>query len=629
MPRYDRPKFDLCEMRRLPPEARARLMFDWWCDEEDREAFLRRRRGRTTLLRSRSHVQDDPAPPRNRPPAQGRSLVALISDPDAVAHALTDSATYGNIPYAELGGASFMLALDPGASVAPDGTDWHTEQRRVAKQILGRFSPAQLAGAAHRAVEQAAIVGLAAPAFDLADFAQQAALRYFALVFGYGSRDHVLLEEAARRGYRALQYLIVGRHFASEPGTIPAAQEALARLAARSDALIHEYFTLRRAPRRAWQPGKVSPADRWPTGVQPWDELGLSGLGDPVLRTLPGDAGALSGQDLCTLLGGLLVGMVGNVQTAVCLMVEALFQARDGDTVDAWRELQRCELHAPVRRLMARRPAVPFLPRRVLKGVKVRGVRIAPGTECILALRPGADAGCPWGEGEQGKGIHACLGRAFVEPLLEELMHRVVHLPDLEQALDDVTGEVVAPERLWGFGCTRYPLRYRRDRQRVQQPLIVVMPVKAPIAENAQRLRLIIHSAAPRIEHVLRDSAFVHVAWFEFLEADTQLALHTVYDGDFDAYILHFAEKAGELFDQLFQCIEGAPRMPVAEHPYEFVETVRRFNRTPLGGFFYSAYPRHKVPDILAGAHRPVATQPPCGHAEANAAPPACPRSRT
>jgi cytochrome P450 len=593
MPRHDRPPFDITKLQTLGPEQQTRLLFDWWCDDDDREFFLDEPQ-RDLFFRSRSQVQDDPSPPRVPPPQQGHALVALVTQPAVVASALANSSDYSNIPYAELGGASFMLALDPGGSGA---TQWHQEQRQAATAALGAFSGTQLEAAAQCATDQAAIVSLAAPLFDLAEFAEQAALRYFGLVFGYGTSDHLLLEDAARKGYRALQYLIVGRHFVSEGATLPNAQQALARLAARTDALVDEYASLLRAPRKPMQPGKRRPADDWPVGVQPWSELGLSSLGQPVLRDLPRHAGKLSGQDLCNLVGGLLVGMVGNVQTAVCLMVQQLFADQDVERV---RKLKRTQLLPEVRRLLALRPPVPFLPRRTLKAVKVGGVDVAAGIDCILALRPSQDHGCPWGEGRNPQGIHACLGRAFVEPLLVAVLHRVLALPDLDQRLDALTSELLKPQRLWGFGCTSYPLRYRRDKQRVQQPLIVVMPVKPPLAENVERLRRIVRGAAPRIESVLRKSGMVHVAWFEFMEGDTQLALRTVYDGDFDAYILHFAENAGELFDQLFECIEGASPMPVAEHPYEFVETIRRFNRAPLGRYFYSAYPRLKVPEILA-----------------------------
>ncbi|QJW85663.1 hypothetical protein HK414_27850 [Ramlibacter terrae] len=306
-------------------------------------------------------------------------------------------------------------------------------------------------------------------------------------------------------------------------------------------------------------------------------------------------ARTLSGQDLCNPVGGLLVGTVGNVQTALCLVVRALLASREFHTL---RQQGRTAIAERLRALMAAHPPVPFVPRRAVDAINVGGVHIEENGDCILALRPSTDSGCPFGHPSGAAPAHPCLGVEFIEPLLREILGRVLALPDVEQVLDPLDGEPVQPERLWGFGCMRYPLRYRRDKVRVQQPLIVVMPVRAPVAENAERLRRIIRAAAPRIEYLLADSGIVHVAWFEFMEHDTQLALRTVYDGDFDTYIQHFALTAGELFDQLFSCIEGGPPMPVAEHPNEFVETIRRFNRSPLGGYFYCAYPQQPVARI-------------------------------
>ena len=596
MTRFKRPDFKFSELKGLSAEARTRLQFDWWSDDENRSAYLDALNGNVAWINSRAPVQDDPAPPRSAPVMQGHALVALISNPADVARALSTPAEFGNIPYAELGGASFMLALDP--PVAGAGTvDWHDRQRSVVTQAFAGFSAAQLPAAAKCAVLQAEILSLRSPVFDLAEFAEQAALRYFGLLFGFAGGDHALLEDAARRGYRALQYLIVGRHFASEPGTLPAAQQSLARLSTRSSALMDEYTRLLRSPRAPLRPATKRTNDTWPDGVQPWDELKLSSLGDPVLRRLPGLANGLNGQDLCNLIGGLLVGTVGNVQTSVCLMVQQLMAAPH--ELQRVRNLSIEDLQQEVPHLLAQAPPVPFLPRRTLADVAVRGGSIPAGTDCILALRPSQDQGCPWGNGQGANpAIHACLGQQLIEPLLVALLYRTLQLPGLEQRLDSLDGEVLDPERLWGMGCLRYPLRYRRDKVRVQQPLIVVMRIKSPIAEYAERLRRVISSGAPRIQWALDDSRQVHMAWFEFMENDSLLALRTVYDGDFDAYIQHFALKAGELFDQLFECIEGAPPMPVAEHPDEFVETIRRYNRAPAGGYFYSAYPRTETARI-------------------------------
>ena len=603
MSRYDRPEFDPAELnRRTSLEAKTRLQFDWLRDDADRSKWLASLGGRVEWIAGRAPVQNDPAPPRDQPARQGHCLVALISHPADVARALTCTRSFGNIPYAELGGASFMLAIDPAAG---SGTDWHTVQREVACEVL-KFDPDGLLGAAQLACRQAAILSLRAGPFDLAELAEQAALRYFGLLFGFAGRDHLVLEDAARTGYRALQYLIVGRHFVSEPGTLPAAQQSLARLSTRVADLMDRYALLARSPRKPLPPASQRWATKsWPDGVQRWDELGLSRLGVPVLERLLGLAcdptskkpcskSELNGQDLCSLVGGLLVGSIGNAQNAVCRVVEQLFD--DPQTLTRARSLSLTALVPLVNELLGRSPPVPFLPRRTLVDVDLHGARVRANTDCIIALvapTAGGTSGCAhvWGEVPGKAAAHGCLGRPLIEPLLATLLHRVLRLPGLARRIDSLDGDPIRPQRLWGFGTSSFLLRHDREKERVQQPLIAVMRVKSPLAENAERLRRVIRSGAPRIESALNESRHVHLAWFEFMENDSLLVLRTVYDGDFDAYIEHFALKVGDLFDELFESLEGAPPTPVAEHPYEFVETIRRINRPPLAGYFYSAYP--------------------------------------
>lgn len=603
MPRHQRNPFnantDPAVLAGLPAEPATQLLFDWWCDEADREAWLDTLAGRVHLFQGRAPVQDDPAPPRSVPAPQGHAPVAVISDPQDVLRALTQTDRFSNIPYAELGGASFMLAIDP----APP-PDWHGRQRDVARAVLNGLPAAHLPAAAALAVRDAALLSLRASRFDLAEFAAQAALRYFGRLFGYAERDHPLLEDAALCGYRALQYLIVGRHFVSEPGTLPAAQQALARLAARSSALMHEYAQRHRSPRRPLpDPPQRDDAD-WPDGVQPWSEVNLSAIGEPLLKSLPAQAGALNGNDLCNLVGGLLVGTVGNVQTALCDMVHALLQGNSSAELQRVRARPVQALAGEIDALLARHPPVRFLPRRVCGNapVPVKGGAIGPGTDCIVVLRGNRPHGCPhaWGgSGDAAKAApHECLGRDFIMPLLAELLQVTLALPGLDHTLDALTGERLDPERLWGFGVLRFPLRHDREKRFVQQPLIVTMPLKSPHAEHAQRLRRIIRAGVPRIQWSLDSSHQVHMAWFTLSDDERTLTLQTVYDGDFDAYIQHFALKVGDLFDLLFESLDGAPRMPVREHPDDFVETIRRFNRAPLGGYFYSAYPTTEVEPI-------------------------------
>ena len=612
MSRYTRRKFDLADLKQKdgktdqPEEAVNRLLFDWWCDEGDHEgegdfrrasdrlSYIRSLQGKPTAIPSRALRQDDPAPPLTEPAPQGFRTVYLLSAPDHLRRALTDSEDFSNLPYAALGGASFLLGMDPPSDTKE--IDWHAKQQSLVKAALDYYTlnpppptpPAGLRMLANKAVEQAARTSLARSDFDLAQFAEQAALRYMGQLFGYGFQDHSLLEEASRATYRALQYLAIGQHFVTEPGTLQAAQQTLGRLIARTSRLMDDYAQLARSPRRfGYEPGRD-----WPEGVQPWSDLGLSCLGQPLLKRLPTLDSPLSGRDRATVAATLLAGTLGNIQTAVCLLVRALLRSTPAERV-AEVKLTGDELEASLLRRMAQLPPVPVLPRRTRdEAVELGGVRIPAHTDCLLLLE--GEFNCPhvWGDAAMGgPAIHACLGRPLSLPLIAALVRHTLNLPGLTPALDALTGEVLKIERLWGFACTRYPLRFERERERVQQNLIVSMRVKSPIGENVARLRRLIASAAPRIEHALTDFGGVHFAWFEFSDDDSQLILRTIYDGQFEAYLQHFASRAGDLFDGLFEYLEGAPPRPVAEHPHEFVEILRRFNRAPLGGYLFSAYP--------------------------------------
>ena len=125
-----------------------------------------------------------------------------------------------------------------------------------------------------------------------------------------------------------------------------------------------------------------------------------------------------------------------------------------------------------------------------------------------------------------------------------------------------------------------------------------MLPVKNPVPENAAALRQILQFGAPFIEKVIRDARHVHFASFTFMDNDSKLVLSTVYDGDFDAYIGHFAREFGPLFDRFFSHIENGPPSPIAQHAFEFVQFLRRFNQPPVGGLFFSAYPETQVDQI-------------------------------
>ncbi|MDO9460046.1 MAG: hypothetical protein Q7N95_08000, partial [Alphaproteobacteria bacterium] len=198
-----------------------------------------------------------------------------------------------------------------------------------------------------------------------------------------------------------------------------------------------------------------------------------------------------------------------------------------------------------------------------------------------------------------GPAIHDCIGQYLALPLVQFAVRRIAALPGLDWRYDAITGVPLGLQKRWGFRCLSLPLQYRRARSLRQQPLSVIMPIKQPLAEHAEKLKLVIQYGAPRIEFALRDSRHVHFAWFVLVEKDTKLALMTCFDGDFDAYLEHFVLKVGSLLDRLLEHIEGAPPMPTASYPKEFVETIKRYHADPVGGYFFSAYPPLAVADIL------------------------------
>lgn len=590
MSRFVRPAF---EFDKLPPEsdpeARSAQWFDWWCDPDDRPKLVRsvqEHPRQPFRLQSRAPLQNDPAPPLDVPAPQGFRDVLVISRHEDVSHVLRSPNQFSNIPYAALGGAAFLLAQDPPGAVG--ATDWHGRQRRFIRDMLD--GAGDLYPLAERSVEQAALSALVRPQFDLAAWAEQAALRCFAQSYGFAYFDHPLLEDASRAVYRALQYLAVGQHFVTEPGCLPAAQKALGALATRCSELAHDYDTLARAPRNHGP----SERRRLPDGVQPLSELGLGGRGLPILARVTRSASELSGRDRAVVLATLLAGTVGNVVSAVCRITE---RCLDGPTV---RPVDITALW--VRQQLAHVPPIPLLPRRTRAHhvTLPSGDQVPANTDCLLLLdtadlpRNGLPAGCPhvWGGVEGGPAaVHECLGQSFSVAVTRALLRRVLALDLVKPARDPVTVETLRPERLWGFGVTRYLLQFDRGRQLKQQNLIVSVRVKPPVAENAARLRRLIAAAVPRIEHVLTKFGRLHFAWFEFTENDSRLVLRTVYDGAFDPYVRFFALEAGDLFDGLFEFLEPAPPRPVAQFPDDFVELIRAHNHAPLAGYLYSAYP--------------------------------------
>ena len=647
--------------RRNPADASRRLL-EWLSNDAARADLYRDLAGVGQPL-----AFESPADTKELPTDPGeshyRQTVYLVTRKDQVKLAFTDTEAFGNAPFRALGGGSFMLAQDPGPS--------HAAQRKLALELLD-IPESEMLALATVAFQAGALLALKQRKFDLAELAEQVAVRYMGFLFGFAQSDQALLEVAMRKAYRGLCYQVLGRHFVSEPATLAEANAGMGALLKRTSDLIGLYrgaahaqamadVTCARCGRLGHEDGiACQQADEIRLLQHELEELrGFSLQSDPgrkdlasfvpLLRRLvamrSGKPGDLHGPDapdrfsdtqLASIVVGLVAGAIGNLQASICIAMNHFLRlARAGDQARVEKLAQDARaasrgagpdvaLTACVAEALRRNPPVAFLPRKALKdihfGVPGGAPDIPAGAIVLLGIggatrhagdhgaddyglpppAPSEAAGCPhhdgtalvFGGGLAGKGhVHACVGQRLSMPLVVHVVRQMLVLPGLAEACDPRTGRPAGLRKLWGYGCESYPMEFRRDAILTQSPLSVIMKIKSPTAEHAEKLKLVIKYGAPSIEKKLMEARHVHFASFHFLENDTKLALFTVFDRDFDAYVAHFALEIGPLFDKIFEHIENAPPLPVDEFPKEFVDTIRRFHMQPAGGYFFSAYP--------------------------------------
>ncbi len=146
----------------------------------------------------------------------------------------------------------------------------------------------------------------------------------------------------------------------------------------------------------------------------------------------------------------------------------------------------------------------------------------------------------------------------------------------------------------------------------VSNPLTLVMNIKSHEDFLAlQKLLGGFDNAPPGknpINNAMDKVGTVHFARFVFL-SETQLAVITSYDGNFDVYITAFANILGDIFDALLSHMKDAPPLPVSspENLPKFLDYIRENDRSRVNGqlqSIYCSYPTLTVQDILglAGA---------------------------
>ena len=161
-------------------------------------------------------------------------------------------------PYAALdSGGRFMLGQD---ELRPDPACPHARQREVGVDALD-IVPATLRACARAAVERAMVLPQKGFDFDLVtDVAEQAALRFVALVFGMPAKAHVLLQLALRATYTRLTFQIIGRHFVPDDGLPPSGSAAARDLVARLQDEVDRALA-RADAQEWWDVGVIGPAD--------------------------------------------------------------------------------------------------------------------------------------------------------------------------------------------------------------------------------------------------------------------------------------------------------------------------------------------------------------------------------
>lgn len=131
---------------------------------------------------------------------------------------------------------------------------------------------------------------------------------------------------------------------------------------------------------------------------------------------------------------------------------------------------------------------------------------------------------------------------------------------------------------------------------RVQNPLNLVLPVR-PGHFTALMALLQAADGSGIVRTAMNGLANVHFAQFVPLENNTRLGVFTIYDGDFDSYILSFVEHIGPIFNAILAHVEGGSAVtPVEEHADAFLDFINAHNHASVG--LFSAYPMQRVFDI-------------------------------
>ncbi|MGY0196786.1 hypothetical protein ACWA7J_17095 [Leptothrix sp. BB-4] len=260
---------------------------------------------------------------------------------------------------------------------------------------------------------------------------------------------------------------------------------------------------------------------------------------------------------------------------------------------------------------------LPVLGRHVVPGVLARqaGLRLAlrrHGLAAVLAALPPdderliAEARCLHdvmrgddGVGRSADSVELC---ARIRELVDCLPQRV------EAELAAGPGQRVGPDLTQPEARALADRLVATIRARPQpgrlQPLTAVWRVRAPHRAHALELRALIARSAPLLQQALHDTGRVRYAWFSLIDDGRQLAFLAVAQRGplpgFRSLAADLADRLGDLFDSLFEHVEGAPARPVVAHREAFIDHLlgEPVAHAPVGGYFFNACPVLGVADI-------------------------------
>ncbi len=128
-----------------------------------------------------------------------------------------------------------------------------------------------------------------------------------------------------------------------------------------------------------------------------------------------------------------------------------------------------------------------------------------------------------------------------------------------------------------------------------QSHLLIDFPIKAPA--NAKALREELPSLMPHLATAQDELGTVHFSRWMF-EGDEKLLFLSDIDGESAGHTEQLVERAGPVFDAIFEHVDDAPATPVAGDPQKVIKWLGHHVREPLDTYF--AYEDASVQEIQA-----------------------------